>query len=462
MLAGKNAAAAARLEEFRKAYPTDELNGFALVYLGDIALEASKIDDALARYEQAVREFPSGPLKTQGRFGLARCRQLQGKLVEALADYEQVAMTLDDPLADDACLQTALIHYQRRNYAAAEASLVAFRTTFGESELRGQAMYWLGLTQLASRRPAEAVRTFETAAEIAGETDLAATVHVAWGDALRQAANPVAADEKYKIVLTRWPESNQADEALHGRLLVAEAAKDEPRAASLAGEFIRRFPDNPLAATIRLSQIRGQLARQEYAQAEPALLQVVSKPPAGVPLDQARYLLALAQLGQQKYEAALATAEAIKPTDAALVASVGEVRLAALVGLKQYDQAIPLLRERLSGTSDPQVTAKLRPQLVIALAGLGKLDEAAEELTRLDAGGHTDPAVAAVTLQVAERAYRAGNLPLASKLFGAVTGEKVPAEIRGQASGPGLDPVSGRRQAGVGGDVRAAAQRLSR
>ncbi|MDX1945539.1 MAG: tetratricopeptide repeat protein [Pirellulaceae bacterium] len=433
LLAGKNAEAEARLTEFRKTHPADDLNAFALVYLGDISLEAEKIDDAFARYEQALREFPTSPLRVQCVFGLARCRQLQGKLIEALADYAQVATAHDDPLADDACLQSALIHYQRRDFAAAEGSLVAFRTTFETSELRPQAMYWLGLTQLADRRPAEAIRTLATAAELAGDGELAPAALVASGDALRQAGDAAAADERYKTVLTRWPNCDQADEALHGRLIVAEAAHDEPRAASLASEFMRRFPENPLAATIRLSQIRGQLARREFAAAEPALVEIVAQPPTGVSVEQARYLLALAQLGQQKFTAALATADEIQATDATIVAGAREVRLAALVGLKQYDQALPLLREQTLAAGDAQAAAKLRPQLVLALAGLGKLDEAAEELTRLDAASQADPAVAAVTLQVAERAYRDGNLPLAMRLFGAATGETVPAEVRGQA-----------------------------
>jgi len=430
LLAGKGQEATARLEQFRTTYPSDELNGFALAYLGELNLRAGKLDEALGRYEQSLREFPAGPMTTQCRFGIGRASQLSGKLDESLSAYRQVAQS-DGPLADDATLQIAIVQYKQKEYQAAQETLSAFETTHRASELLPLALYWRGLSQLADGRGAVAANSLREAIEVLGEGRASAAHHLALADALRQAGETAAADEEYSRVLDRWPTSEQADDALYGRLLIADQQENNERAESLAAELTLQFPDSPYRASAELAQARLIVARQDYAAAEPILDKLVSAD--GPNQAQARYLLSLTQLGQQKLDAALATAESIQTDDARSAAAAGEVRLAALVGLKKFDQALPLLKDKLAATTDEATASRWRTQLVVALAELGQIGEAASELDKLPAAALADENVARAALAVAERAYRARNLAVAKRWYEVLAKETTAAAVRGPA-----------------------------
>ncbi|MCI0358110.1 MAG: tetratricopeptide repeat protein [Planctomycetaceae bacterium] len=430
LLAGNGPEAIGRLEQFRTTYPSDELNGLVLAYLGELNLRAGKLDEALAHYERALREFPTGPMAMQCRFGIGRAQLLAGKPDESLAAYRQVAAG-DGPLADDAALQIAIVQYKQQQYRAAEEALSPFETTHRASELRPLSLYWRGLSQLSDGRPAEAAAALRGAIEAAAAGHAGAAHHFALADALRQAGDAAAADEEYSRVLDRWPQCEQADDALYGRLLIADEQDNSERAQSLAAELARRFPASPLQTAAQLTQARLLVKRQEYAAAEPVLDKLVL---AGGPNQaQARYLLSIAQFGQQKLDAALATVEATATDDARLAAATGEVRLAALVGLKKFDQALPLLKAKLAATMDEAAASRWRTQLVLALAELGQIDEAASELDKLPAAALADEDAAGAALAVAEKAYRARNYALAKRWFETLARDTTPAALRGPA-----------------------------
>ena len=251
---------------------------------------------------------------------------------------------------------------------------------------------------------------------------------MALADALRLASELAAADETYMRVLDRWPASDAADDALYGRLAIAEQQQNAERAESLAGELVRRFPESPFVPAAHFTQARLLVMRQEYAAAEPVLAALVSAD--GPNLQQARYLLGLAQLCQAKHAAALATIETVETDDAELAAAVREVRVAALVGLKKFDQAVPLLEELLAAATDEGVQIRWRTHLAIAHSELGQLDAAAGQLDKLPAASLADSDVAAAALAVAEKAHRAGNHALAKRWFEALAQESAAPSVR--------------------------------
>lgn len=430
LLAGDVPEAVVKLELFRTTHPSDELNGFVLAYLGDLNLRAGKSDEALARYEQALREFPAGPLAMQCRFGVGRANQLLNKPAEALAAYRQVIES-DGPLADDATLQTATVQYRQQEYQAAEETLTAFETKHRASQLRPLALFWRGQTQLAGGRAADAAASLREAIAALGDEHASGVHHLALADALRQAGELATADETYRRVLDRWPNGDEADDALYGRLAIAELQENSERAESLAAELARRFSRSPHAAAARFTQARLLITRQEYAAAEPILATLVAS--EGANREQARYLLGLAQFGQAKHEAALATVEAMHTDNAGLAAAVREVRVAAFMGLKRFDQALPLLEELLAAATDEAVQTRWRTPLVIAHNELGQLDAAAAQLDKLPEAALADAGVAAAALAVAEKSHRAGNFALAKRWFTALSQDPAAGTVRSTA-----------------------------
>jgi TolA-binding protein len=427
LLAGDIEGATAKLELFRTTYPSDELNGFVLAYLGDLALRAGKPDEALTRFEQALREFPAGPMAAQCRLGAGRASEAIGKADEALAAYRQVAAS-GGPLADDAALHLAMVQHRRKEYRAAEESLAAFDAAHQSSPLRPVALYWRGQAQLAGGRPGDAARSLRAAVEALGAERAGPVHYVALADALRQAGELAAADEAYSRMLERWPACDEAAEALGGRLAIAEQDGNAERAESLAGELLRRFPGNPHAAAARFTSARLLIMREEFAQAEPMLEALVAV--EGPNREQTRYLLGLAQLCQGKHEAALKTVEDARADDANVAAAVREVRAAALVGLKRFREAVPLLEQLAADATAVAVEQRWRTQLVIAHGELGQLDAAAAQLDKLPAAALADADVASAALVVAEKAYQAGDSALAKRWFEALAQEPAAASVR--------------------------------
>lgn len=449
LLAGKNDLAKVRFEEFRREYPADELNAFVLPYLGEIALAAGQTDEAEACYIQAIRDYPEGPLTIESRFGVARCRQLNNRSDDVLALYESVAANSEHPLADDARLQIGLLLYQSRKFAAAEESLSAFRTTFAKSDLAPQAWYWLGLCQQASGRPVESAQTLVAAAKQYEDKPEAAALHAAAGDALRQATGAAEADEHYQRVAHDWPQSEWADDALLARAELALEGGDPQRAAAIAAELARRYPKSPHAGLAAIIQSRGLVAKEKFSEAEQLLLPFLAAADAATAAggdaaestnaktyQQAAYLLALAQVGQRKHEAALqslARLESLPPSDD-LADSLQELRCSALLGLGRYTEASDLLQSRLAEQpADAQSAAVIRVQLAVALARLSKFAEATAHIDRLPAEATADADVAGAVLIVAEAAYDANQLRVAERLFDLVAREGVPAGPRSHA-----------------------------
>ncbi|HEX5105929.1 MAG TPA: tetratricopeptide repeat protein [Pirellulaceae bacterium] len=446
LLAGKGDEAKTRLEEFRRSHPQDELNAFALPYLGEIALAAGKTAEAEDLYVQALSDYPSGLMAAESRFGLASCRQKSGQAADAIALYQQVATDTNHALADDARLRIGLVHYDAQQFADAEESFSAFRTTFAESQLAPQARYWLGMSQQAQGRAAEAAATLAAAAAEFEQAEQAPALHAAAGDAFRHAGDTARADAHFQRLIADWPQSEWADDALLGRAELALAAGEADRAATLAAELAEKYPQSPHAGLAGIIRARSLLAEEQFAAAEELLqpLVVEAKPEAatdGPPAasaanHQLAYLLALAQIGQKKHEAALASLDKIGdlPEGDSLAAPVAEARCSALLGLERFDDAAALLQQRIESDSGGEAeAAELSVQLVVALARSGKLGQAVAQIQNLPQNAVQSQEVAAVVLLAAEEAYKSNNLPTAESLFTLAAGEGVPAAERSLA-----------------------------
>jgi TolA-binding protein len=430
LLAGDAQAAIARLEQFRTTYPSDELNALVLAYLGDMNLRAGKPDEALARYEQGLREFPAGPMAAQCGFGVGRASESLNKLDDAVAAYRQFAEA-GGPLADDATLHLAIVQQRQGDHQAAVATLATFDADHRDSPLRAHAHDWRGQAQLASENAAEAAASLRAAIAALGEEQAGAMHHLALADALRQAGEPAEADASYRRVLDRWPDADEADDALYGRLVIAEQEQNTKHAESLASELVRRFPNSPHLAAVQLTQARLLVMRQDYAAAEPILTALVAAD--GANRDQGRYLLGLALLSQGKHEAALTAIEAIETPSAELAAPVREVRAATLMGLARYEDAVPLLEQLLADAPDESGKNRWRTHLIVAHYKLGDLDAAAGQLDQLPVGALEQADAASAALAVAELAYRAGNHALAKKWFTALAQDPADPAVRTSA-----------------------------
>ena len=451
-LLGKGAAALPLFQQFEQQYPTDPLNGFVLSYHGDVALAAGDLATAEILFGRSLELFPNSPAATDSRYGLGRIKEQQGDFETARQAYELVATQHEHDLADNAQLQLGVMQFGKRDYDGTEETLLAFRTTFAASEVRGKAEYWLGMAQLRAGKPQNAAETLTKAAQQFRETPDAAALTFAAGEALLASRQVERAHEQFQIVLEQFADSPWADDALAAVALHAFENQQDAQFDALAREFQQKYPGSSQMRTIQQAQARRNLEARQFAEAEALLGQLIADerqaPNANseiaadasalavdlIDLRQMIYFLAIAQIGQKKFADGLQTLNDIpaREQDAdEFIAAVRAAKCSSLLGLKRFDEAAKLLRIQLATTEpgSPEAT-RLRNELVFALTESGQIPEAERELSAIADADGQDQQRLATTLHLAELALAQKQYAVAARLFHALAGDAIPAELR--------------------------------
>jgi cellulose synthase operon protein C len=380
-LAGDAETARREFEEFRRRHPAHERNGFVLPYLGDFALARGDAAAAQAYYSEALEKYPDSPLRDACRWGLARASESLGDTAGAERFYRYLAYQTKGELADDAQLRLGLLFYRANKHEQAASEFRRLDTEFPQSDQRPHGQYWLAKSHLATRNWKEAAAVSKSI-RIEPNHELAPAVAFTAGEALARLQRSEEAHRRFAEVAANWPESEWADDALQARIDLALANGDAESVDSLAAEFHERFAGSPLAASAKLAHGRSLLRREKYAEAAAIFEQLTAEAAGGQTLvreEAAHYYLGLSQLGLGENEEAIAALARI-PLDRVAPALADGVRVAqaaALVGRERFEEALPLLKQYLQSQPGGADAPKCRAQLVVALAKLERLDEAA-------------------------------------------------------------------------------------
>ncbi len=467
------------LHRFWQEYPEDVLNGYALGYLGEIALDGERAEKAHEYFAQALKQFPDGPLTTECRFGLGRALEMLGETNSALQFFRYVASQNTSPLRDDAQLQLAILLYRQQQYESSAEASQAFVERFPASDLSAHAAYWLGMSQLAMGRWNAAASTLKEAANEHPDHSLSAAIHFSAGEAYRQGGDAKSAAIFYEKVVESWPDSRWADDSLQTLAQLSLEMNEPTRAAQWAQVFQERFPDSPLAPTVKQMVGRAALKQGQFGAAI-AVFQALVDDEAGAAAGQTQrkttkmhfgdepiddqpsddqpsddqpsedepsdngpaaratpvdptneYYLALSFLGAGRFEDALRVLDRLDTADGPkeLLDGAQVARASAYIGLKQYARAIAPLQTYLSSQPDGSDADKCKAQLAVALARLGKWDEAATAFYRMR-DDQVDAALYLPAVQyMAEAAYGAERRELARELFAALADDNNPDDF---------------------------------
>ncbi len=446
-MAGQYAAAREALQRFRDDHADDPLCAYVLPYLGEIALQQEDPDQARTAFSDALQQFPDGPLSGESRYGLARSLESLGDVDGAVRFYRYLA-DADPPtsLSDDSLLQVAILSYRQEQYDVAIEVLRKHLQRFPGSDAAPQAAYWLGLSLTSAGKYAEAGEVLSAAADRYPAHKLSAAMAFAAGDALCRNEQASVAHGYFQRVIEQHGGSDWADDALQMLVQLAWQQGDCPQVQSLAGQFERQYATSPLRNSVRQLVARAWLKQGQYQQAiavlEP-MAQAANDEP--VPADRAvqgesgdnaptpgaivecggdgtsrpadDYYLALAYLGAERYEDALALLDKLKsirePRE--LVDGVKVARASTLLGLKRYEQAIEALQVYLASEQSGPDVEKCRAQLLVTCAagslGGGRPSLLAVAATAAAPGPRTLPVDARVSIGpgVQQGAARSGS-----------------------------------------------------
>ncbi|HEX3659338.1 MAG TPA: tetratricopeptide repeat protein [Pirellulales bacterium] len=461
--AGQWADASTLLEQFLKRYADDKLNAYVLTYLGDVAWEQGHYADSEKNYRRALTDFPEGPLADDCRCGIGRVVERQGKLDEARTLYAAVIKKGAGPSLDTARLHLAGLESTAGNFevaantyaelaqAAADeptknrARLGQAQALFklkqltparsllenltGASGMHVEASYWLGLVQAEQHDYPVAAATL---ARIAAPADhpLAAAIAFHTGDAWLRAGKTTDALRLFDQVVSSWPKSEFADDALLGRARAALADDNVAGIKQAVDELHRFFPTSDLNPAAARLLARGDLTDKRYIDAvallEPLVAAEAKQKPDAENLSD-RYLLALAYQGHKRHAEVLTTlAPLLASENTQLRTDAIRLQAAALVALEKFAEAIGPLESFLKLAPESDAAPQAQAQLAVCYAETDKWDKARAAYDALSKSSAASEITMPTAEILAESALAAGQQEWSADLFKFLAGENSP------------------------------------
>ncbi len=432
-LMGRREQAREALSKFCEKYATDPIRAYALPYLGEIELRDGNYVEAEARYREAINSFPDGAMIDACRFGMGRSLESQNRIDEALRFYEYLSNKEDSQLADDAQMQIGLVQYNQRQFDQSIAGLVGFLEKHKQSPLRADAIYWLGMNHYAKGEWQRSADVFQRLLPSAAGHQLEPAIHFVAGEANRRLGQRDTAKSHYGAVVEKWPTNEWADDSLEALIQFAFEDDDHENVESLTTAFNEQFADSTRRPVVQQVLGRSLLKRDEFNRAVAVLEDLTKSVNDSDTIDSSSvyYLLALAYIGDQKFQPAVDAIAKIKPdeTNQEFTANVSLARATAQFALKNYAEAASAQRKYLELLPNGADAARCRAELVVSLANQQQFADALDAFHQLEKH-HPDYLRLLETMYfLAESAYSKDQRPVAQELFEKLADEKNPAEF---------------------------------
>ena len=417
------------LEDFHRQHPNDSRNEFALVYLGELALEKG---DALAAgqwFSKALSKYPKSELAGDCHFGVARVALEMHDFGKADSHFRILSGQPNHPMADDAQLQRGLLEFKRKRYQRAAGHLRAFETNWKQSDVRTTALHWLGLSYRAQHKWSQAAEALSAAVSNDPGNTAAAEIHFFAAQAYQKNSQTAAALAHYDAILRNWTRDPLADDSLLAKLEIAFEAGRYAETEESAERLEQDFPHSELLGRARQIHARALLKQKKYLAAQQLFARQLETT-GSLSDGDSWYLYALAHLGLHQYEEAVESLHKIEihKQDPVLQGGIHVALATAQMGLEQFEEAISPLLAYLDSFPGGQDVAKCRCDLAICYSQTGQLEAAAQTYQQY-LRQHPDHALLMpLTHFLAEAAYAQGDTVFANTLFAQLAKDGNPSE----------------------------------
>jgi TolA-binding protein len=293
---------------------------------------------AAEQYTEFLSENASHPQATAARYALAVCRYRLHEFPDAveklrlvLADskfdqrdealavlghcelaqqhYEPALAALDELLAkypqskhaERAALTRGQVLYLSKKYAEAAKACEGFVAQFPQSAGKGDALYFLALSQRELNQNADAVKTLTRLSSEVPNFSKQVDADLLMGQALEADGKTAEAVEAYRKMLAAAPSPRKPDALYSLGIALYRIAKYDESATQLKS-LITDFPDSSYVKLAKLQLGLAELAQNEIKEARNTLDAVAREDPPHAA--DARYGLAQCDMTDKRYEPA--------------------------------------------------------------------------------------------------------------------------------------------------------------
>ncbi|NND72876.1 MAG: tetratricopeptide repeat protein, partial [Rhodothermales bacterium] len=394
--------------DYIRTYDSGEHIDAAHYALGWTYFRQSNYGPAITHFDIFLKKYRSEdsfvPYRRDARLRLADSYFALKRYPEAIATYAVLA----DEEDDYALYQMGQAYSNNGDVFDAITIFRSLLSDYPNSVWREEATYSLGYLYFQNGDYEQAVDTYEGLIRFAPRQPIAAKAQYGIGDALFNAGDMEAAVTAYQEVLETYPNSPFAGDAAASIQFALIALGDEARATAIIDDFAIRHPNSPVVDQLRFKQAEvkfqsGRLDealtdfqvflrrarnddlipeayfylgtilkdRNQNAEAENYLKQIVDRFPESGRASEAAILLGNLQLDGDRYNEALSTFRFAESKADGRQRSVSLARYGqgmALLNVGRVDEARTVFTEAVNASATPSESAP-------ALLGLARLYE---------------------------------------------------------------------------------------
>lgn len=208
-------------------FPRDPLAAKAQYGIGDAHFNAGNTDDAVRAYQRVLLDYPDSPFTADAAAGIQFALMADGQDNRADSIVDSLATALEGtPAAEQLRFRQAEAKYQSGRSSAAAVDFRTFLESARTAELRGEALYYLGLIARDGGQDAQAVARFRDVLDIPSAVSRRAEAARELGHLQLEMDEAEQALESYRI-MERAASNNDR--------LVADARYGQSRALTALG-----------------------------------------------------------------------------------------------------------------------------------------------------------------------------------------------------------------------------------
>lgn len=475
-------AAEKELAAFLKENPKHDFAEFALPYLGDAQYRLNKPPTAAKTFLKSLGQNPDGRMADDSRFGLAHCYAALKQPEKAIKLYRELAGKPASHLAAESQLALGTLLFELKRDKEAAAAFDAFETSFAKhaklprarmnagyayyrlqdyktaadrfqkaaaaKPLRTEANYWRALSHKQSADYETAVALLKTEfnalvpkLKLGNEHKLAPVILFEWATCERFRDRTQEARQRYLEFVKRWPQHDDADDALYFAAEMALQLGDTKEAQQLVDRFRKDYAKSDIWPYRDLLQARIYTAGtddKQHKQAETLLRGILAKSTNTRSKRLARFHLLRTLRLRGDHQAVLADSKPLLEdvrkkgeksefVDALLL--VGRSQLAE----KNYKDAVATTTDYLKLRTEGELVPTALATRATAAFHAGATKQLLADADRLLSDFSKVPAAAQTVHQLAETAYRKSDWKTAAALFSKLAELGVESKYHGPA-----------------------------